>query len=100
LAPSLEALGSKDPRADVVAEAYEIVGALIDADGNHTDDELWALIGAFSGLMDTHIHHATPADLRATGLVAGKRGFVDKPSLLFDTLVLADQTTQSNHAWT
>ncbi|CAN5507508.1 hypothetical protein BH23ACT9_BH23ACT9_14760 [soil metagenome] len=100
IAPALEALGSKDPQADVVAEAYEVVGAMIDADGAHSDDELWALIGAFSGLMDTHIHHATPADLRATGLVAGKRGFVDKPSLLFDTLIVADRKQQTNHAWT
>lgn len=100
MAPALEALGSKDPKADVIAEAYEVVGAMIDADGAHTDEELWALIGAFSGLMDTHIHHATPADLRATGLVAGKRGFIDKPSLMFDTLIAADGKHQTNYAWT
>ena len=67
--PALTELGSAEPRADVVAEAYEIVSAFVDADGTHTDEELWALIGAFSGLMDTHIHHATPADIRATGLI-------------------------------
>ncbi len=100
VAPALETLGSKDPRADVIAEAYEVVGAMIDADGAHTDEELWALIGAFSGLMDTHIHHATPADLRATGLVAGKRSFIDKPSLMFDTLISADRVQKTNHAWT
>ena len=100
VSPALEALGSKDPQADVIAEAYEVVGAMIDADGAHTDEELWALIGAFSGLMDTHIHHATPADLRAMGLVAGKRGFIDKPSLMFDTLIAADRKHQTNHAWT
>lgn len=100
VSPALASLGSRDPEADVVAEAYEVVGAMIDADGAHTDEELWALIGAFSGLMDTHIHHATPADLRATGLVAGKRGFVDKPSLMFDTLLAVDRTHSTNHAWT
>ncbi|HUG85926.1 MAG TPA: AAA family ATPase [Euzebya sp.] len=100
VAPALEALGSKAPRADVIAEAYEVVGAMIDADGAHTDDELWALIGAFSGLMDTHIHHATPADLRATGLVSGKRSFIDKPSLMFDTLLAADRKHLTNYAWT
>lgn len=100
IAPALQALGSKDPQADVIAEAYEVVGAMIDADGAHSDEELWALIGAFSGLMDTHIHHATPADLRATGLVAGKRAFVDKPSLLFDTLLACDKVRQTNYAWT
>ena len=100
VSPALAELGSDDPDADVVAEAYEIVGAMIDADGAHSDQELWALISGFSGLMDTHIHHATPADLRAMGMLAGKRVFVDKPSLMFDTLVVADQAKQSNHAWT
>ncbi len=100
VSPALETLGSGAPKEDVIAEAYEIVGAMIDADGTHTDDELWALIGAFSGLMDTHIHHATPSDLRATGMVAGKRVFVDKPSLMFDTLIAADRAHRSNYAWT
>lgn len=100
VSPALEELGSKDPEADVVAEAYEIVAATVDADGAHTDEELWALIGAFSGLMDTHIHHATPADLRATGMVAGKRVFIDTPSLMFDTLVNADRKHRTSHAWT
>ncbi|MEE8601679.1 AAA family ATPase [Euzebya tangerina] len=100
VAPAMAELGSDDPSADVVAEAYEIVSAMVDADGAHSDTELWALIGAFSGLMDTHIHHATPADLRAMGMMAGKRVFVDKPSLMFDTLVAADQSKQTSHAWT
>ncbi len=100
VSPALSELGSRDPDADVVAEAYEVVSAFIDADGTHTDEELWALIGAFSGLMDTHIHHATPADIRATGLVAGKRSFIDRPSLMFDTLIKADVARGSNHAWT
>jgi Cdc6-like AAA superfamily ATPase len=100
VAPALASLGSADPEADVVAEAYQVVGAMIDADGAHSDEELWALIGAFSGLMDSHIHHATPADLRATGMLAGKRAFIEKPSLLFDTLVAADSRRDTNHAWT
>ena len=100
VSPALADLGSSDPAADVVAEAYEVVSAFIDADGAHTDEELWALIGAFSGLMDTHIHHATPADIRATGLVAGKRSFIDKPSLMFDTLIAGDRARATNHAWT
>ena len=69
--PALTELGSAEPRADVVAEAYEIVSAFVDADGTHTDEELWALIGAFSGLMDTHIHHAT----RDTGDGRGGGGY-------------------------
>ncbi|MGI9017197.1 MAG: AAA family ATPase [Euzebya sp.] len=100
VSPALEQLGSKDPKADVIAEAYEVVSAMVDADGAHTDEELWALIGAFSGLMDTHIHHATPADLRATGMMAGKRVFIDRPSLMFDTLIAADRVQQTNNAWT
>lgn len=99
IAPALAKLGSADPRADVVAEAYELVTAMIDADGIHTDEELWALIGAFSGLMDTHLHRALPSDIRSSGLVAGKRVWLERPSLLFDTLLKVDQREGTSLAW-
>ena len=87
-------------RNDAVVEAYDLVCAFIDSDGLHTDEELWALIGAFALLMDTQLHRATPHDVRAAGLVTGKRAWLDKPSLLFDTLLRADRSGGTNGSWT
>ena len=102
VAPALAVLDSGLPadrlERDVAVEAYELVAAFIDSDGLHTDDELWALIGAFAPLMDSQLYRATPADVRTSGLLAGKRAWLAKPSLLFDTLVTADRRNGTHHA--
>ena len=38
---------------DTLLEAFNLCAALIDVDGRHTDDELWALVAAFAGLDRT-----------------------------------------------
>ncbi len=87
-------------RHDVASEAYDLVAAFVDADGIHTDDELWALIVGLSPLLQTPLAAATPSELRASGLIAGKRAWLEHPSLLFDTLVKADVKGGTRHAWT
>ncbi|MFV0523235.1 MAG: AAA family ATPase [Acidimicrobiales bacterium] len=76
-------------RRDALLEAFSLCCALIDADGRHTDDELWALVAAF-----THLGHipgaTTPATIRENGLVAGKRTWLNTPSELLLTLVEVD----------
>lgn len=85
---------------DVTFEAYQLTAAFIDSDGLHTDDELWAFIGAFAPRFETQLQHATPDHVRAAGLVAGKRAWLAKPSLLFDTVAQADLRNATSHAWT
>lgn len=85
---------------DVTLEAYNLVCALIDADGLHTDDELWALITALAPRLDTDLRLASPREVRLAGLVTGKRVWLDTPSLLFTMLVHADCRDGSDHAWT
>src|SRR2546421_12430986 len=34
---------------NAVTEAFDLATAFVDADGNHTDPELWALLSAFAG---------------------------------------------------
>ncbi len=99
-------LGLADPTApahklstDVTLEAYNLACALIDSDGLHTDDELWALITAFAPRLDTDLRRASPREVRLAGLVTGKRVWLDAPSLLFTTLVSADCRDGSDHAW-
>ena len=84
---------------DVALEAFNLVAAFIDADGRHTDEELWAFIQVFAARFDTVARAASPAALRAAGLLAGRRTFLDRPSPLFDVLVQADLRSGTGHAW-
>ncbi len=97
LVPEVEALATSVPRidtsrlrSDVVVDAYNLACGFIDADGLHTDDELWALIRAFGHRMKTDLARATPRALRDSGLVAGRRSYLEQPSTLLDILVRSD----------
>jgi Cdc6-like AAA superfamily ATPase len=84
---------------DVALEAFNLVAAFIDADGRHTDEELWAFIGVFAARFDTVARAASPPAMRAAGLLAGRRTFLDRPSPLFGLLVQADLRGGSENAW-
>src|SRR3954452_10602894 len=75
---------------DAANEAFAIAAAFVDADGNNTDDELWALIAAFATRLDS-FGAARPDDVRKAGLVVGKRSWIEKPSPVFEILVEADR---------
>lgn len=83
---------------DVTVEAFNLACACIDGDGLHTDDELWALTEAFGPRLNQQLAGATPDDVRSSGLVDGKRAWLDRPSTLFDLLVRADQRDGTRHA--
>jgi Holliday junction resolvasome RuvABC ATP-dependent DNA helicase subunit len=84
---------------DVALEAFNLAAAFIDADGRHTDEELSAFIATFAARFDTVARAGSPPALRAAGLLAGKRTFLDHPSPLFDVLVQGDVRGKSSHAW-
>jgi Cdc6-like AAA superfamily ATPase len=97
LVPEVEALAASVPaidtsrlRSDVVVDAYNLACGFIDADGLHTDAELWALIRAFGPQVRTDLRRATPRALRDAGLVAGRRTYLERPSTLLDILVRSD----------
>jgi hypothetical protein len=107
LTPAVQALGALVPSihrdklaGDVVLEAYDIAGAIVDADGLHTDNELLEMIETFGPRLPTQLVRATPGDIRTAGLFTGKRHWVDHPSALFQLLVSADEKNGSKHAWT
>jgi Cdc6-like AAA superfamily ATPase len=77
-------------RPDVAVEAANLTAAIIDADTRHTDDELWAYTEAFGAEVPIALAGATPAQIRETGVMTGRRTWVDKPSVLFSLLVDAD----------
>lgn len=86
-------------RHDVTQEAFNLCAAMIDADERHTIVELEALIDAFGHRMaDTQLLMATPADLRGSSLVVGRRRWLDTDSELFALLVEADTRRSSRFA--
>jgi len=84
---------------DVALEAFNLVAGFVDADGRHTDEELWAVLAAFSTRFDTVGRAGSPSGLRVAGLLTGKRTFLDSPSPLFDLFVQADLRSGTDSAW-
>jgi len=91
---------AQDPRRDVLLEARDLVAAVIDADGRHADDELWAYLGTFGPRLGGDLARALPADVRAAGLVTGRAAWLERPSPLLEVLVAADRTGGTRHART
>ena len=86
------------PRTDAATEAFNLTCGFVDADGLHTDDELWALTEAFGPLLPTQLSQATPADVRRAGLVTGARTKLTAVTSMFETLVAADGKNGTLHA--
>jgi Holliday junction resolvasome RuvABC ATP-dependent DNA helicase subunit len=81
-------------RDDVTTEAFNLTVAMVDADERHTDEELNALLDAFGPrLTESKLVLATPADLRGSTLVAGRRRWLESDSELWGLLVDADART-------
>lgn len=85
---------------DVVNEAFNLTAAFIDADGIHTDAELWSLILLFGPRLGTELQRAAPEDVRRSGLVVRRAGWLDRPSVLLDLLARFDQREGTAHART
>lgn len=103
LADAMSATGTGDPdlaRADATLEAFSLACAVLDTDGRHGDDELWALITAFAPRLETRLAGATPQTVRDAGLVDGRASFLQQPSELFETLRAFDGHRGSTHART
>jgi hypothetical protein len=90
LAPEVARISPRILESDLSLEAYNLVGAFIDVDGHHSEEELWAFITTFAPRFETQLQRATPADVRRAGLVAGKASWLELPSVLFDILVRHD----------
>ncbi|CAN5506045.1 hypothetical protein BH24ACT5_BH24ACT5_02710 [soil metagenome] len=85
----LTTLSGKDHTAEVTVEAGDLVSAVMDADGRHSEAELWAWLDDIGPRLDPPVI-ATPERLRSGGLLDRKRGWLDQPSTLADLLIRAD----------
>jgi len=79
-------------RRDLALDAFNLSAAFIDCDDSHSDAELQAFIVALERhFPDLLPAKTTAADVRAAGLISGKRSQLNQPSGLFNSLVAADQ---------
>jgi len=88
------------PGHDAATEAFNLTCGFIDADGLHTDDELWALITAFGPMLPTQLGQATPQDVRKAGLVTDARTKLTNVTSMFELLVQADSKNGTRHSHT
>lgn len=79
-------------RRDLSLDAFNCSAAFIDCDDSHSDRELESFIVALEQhFPDLLPPDTTPTDVRAAGLITGKRSWLNAPSGLFNSLVAADQ---------
>lgn len=90
LAASVTGVDGERIEVDVQVEAYNLAAAFIDADGLHTDPELWAFISAFGPRFGGSLSRSAPADVRSARLLADRVRFLDRPSELAEVLLTAD----------
>ncbi len=86
-------------RADIEAEAENLVAAFIDADTQHGDSALAAYIRLVSSRTPGRLARADPEGLRHAGLLAGKRELLGRPSAIFQLLLSADRAEPKDRAW-
>ena len=84
-----ELSGRNDHRGDCTIEAANLVSAVIDADGRHTDQELDMWVETL-GRKLTPPMILTPSQLRDDNTLGGSAQWLTKPSTMFDLLVKAD----------
>ena len=86
---ALSGRAESDHDAEAVAEAANLVAAVLAADGRCTDDELWAYVESVGALLDPPLT-ASPTQLRESRLFVGKDAWLARPSALFELLVASD----------
>lgn len=98
LAGSVSGIDGEAVESDVQVEAYNLAAAFIDADGLHTDHELWSFIATFGPRFGGSLANAVPGDVRSARLVTGRKAFLDEPSALLEVLLAADTRDGSDLA--
>ena len=88
-------------RIDLARDALNLAAGVIDCDGAQSDSELQAYVVALArSFPDLARGDIRPADVRTSGLVTGKRSFLDAPSSLLEAIIIADRAKGTRHWWT
>jgi hypothetical protein len=86
---ALSGRGADAHRQEVLIEASNLVGAVIDSDGRQADAELDGFLDAIGPRLQPPLI-VTTARLREGGMLDGRRSWLRAPSVLFDLLLKAD----------
>lgn len=86
-------------KRDIVTDVSHLIAAFIDADMNHSDEELKAYIEVVSPLMGDRMASASPDTLRRAGWITGKRALLGRPGPVFELLLAADRRDPRDRAW-
>ncbi len=92
IAAELSALSGRpvtDHVPDAALEASNVIAAVIDADGRHTDDELWAYVESVGPMLRPTLV-APPGAIRDARLVDGRAAWFTALSPLAELLIAAD----------
>ncbi len=84
-----ELASGADHRVECTIEAANLVSAVVDADGRHTEAELNGWTDALGAKL-TPAMILTPAQLRQDDTLGGSAAWLTTPSTMFDLLVKAD----------
>ncbi|MEM7340775.1 MAG: AAA family ATPase [Actinomycetota bacterium] len=84
---------------DARLDAFNLCLAFVDANGRHSDEELWAIVAAFA--QHGHLRGiSTPDSLRRNGMIAGKQTWLTRTSDVFKTLRSSDERRGTTYART
>ncbi|MFN8020068.1 MAG: AAA family ATPase [Acidimicrobiales bacterium] len=86
---ALSGRGGDAHRQEVLIEASNLVGAVIDSDGRQADAELDGFLDAIGPRLQPPLV-VTATRLREGGMLDGRRTWLRAPSVLFDLLLKAD----------
>jgi Cdc6-like AAA superfamily ATPase len=87
-------------RADLARDALNMAAGVIDCDGAQSDAELRTYVAALAdSFPDLARGDIRPEDVRTSGLVTGKRSFLEAPSPLFEAIITADRAAGTRHWW-
>ena len=86
-------------RKDLALDAFNCSAGFIDCDDSHSDLELEAFIVALEKHFPDLLPADTkPSDVRAAGLITGKRSWLNEPSGLFNSIVAVDQQLKTAYS--
>jgi AAA+ superfamily predicted ATPase len=95
----LSALSGRTHRREAIVEASDLVSAVLDSDGRLTTNELEAWLDDLGTELEPPVSISSDL-LRESDLITGKRGWLDRPSTLYDLLVRADARDAGRRAAT
>jgi len=82
---------------ETLIEASNIIAGVIDADGRQADAELNTYLEIIGPKLDPPLF-VTSFQLRDSGVLDGRKGWLHKPSVLLDLLVRADARNRTHHS--